>query len=121
MKTSYAVKWRESSGHTFLGRLDFGPTALVLEGRDGAADAILRTIEFEELDGFHLAQTSGDRLDGKPTLVVERAGGDVLVTSAVMHAGVLQELVHRLSSLRLVALGPAEESQPSGPSSTSNP
>ena len=112
MQTSYAVKWRESSGHTFLGRLDFGPTALVLEGRDGAADAIVRTIEFEELDGFHLAQSSGDRLDGKPTLVVERAGGDVLVTSAVVHAGVLQELVHRLSTLRLVALGPAPVTAP---------
>lgn len=112
MKTSYAVKWRESSGHTFLGRLDFEPTALVLEGRDGAADAIVRTIEFEDLDGFHLAQSSGDRLDGKPTLVVERAGGDVLVTSAVMHAGVLQELVHRLSTLRLVALGPAPVTAP---------
>ena len=40
MQTSYAVKWRESSGHTFLGRLEFGPAALVLEGRDGAADAV---------------------------------------------------------------------------------
>jgi len=112
MKTSYAVKWRESSGRTFLGRLDFGPTALVLEGREGAADAIVRTIEFEALDGFHLAQSSSDRLDGKPTLVVERAGGDVLVTSAVVHAGVLQELVHRLSTLRLVALAPAPGAAP---------
>ena len=112
METSYAVRWRESSGHTFLGRLDFGPTALVLEGRDGAADAIVRTIEFEELDGFHLAQSSSDRLDGKPTLVIERSGGDVLVTSAVVHAGVLQELVHRLSTLRLLALRPASTIAP---------
>jgi hypothetical protein len=112
MPTSYAVKWRESSGHTFLGRLDFGPTALVLEGRDGAVAAIVRTIEYEELDGFHLAQSRGDRLDGTPTLVVERAGGDVLVTSAVVHAGVLQELLHRLSTLRSIAVVQARGTAP---------
>jgi hypothetical protein len=105
METSYAVKWREASGHLFLGRLDLGPTALILEGRDGAEDAVIRTIDYEELDGFHLAQSTGERLDGKPTLVVERARGDVLVTTAVVHAGLLQELVHRLSELRLLARG----------------
>ncbi|MEY2517304.1 MAG: hypothetical protein QOJ89_4662, partial [bacterium] len=34
MKTSYAVKWREPDGKTYLGRLEFGPKALVLEGRE---------------------------------------------------------------------------------------
>lgn len=104
MKTSYAVKWREPSGHTFLGRLEFGSTALVLEGRNGSESAVVRTIAFDELRGFRLAQATGERLDDQPTLVVERPGGDFLVTSTVVHAGVLQELVHRLSELRL--LGP---------------
>ncbi len=103
MKTSYAVKWREPSGHTFLGRLEFGPTALVLEGRNGSESAVVRTIAFNELRGFRLARAAGERLDEQPTLVVERPGGDFLVTSTVIHAGVLQELVHRLSELRLLA------------------
>jgi hypothetical protein len=104
MKTSYAVKWREPSGQSFLGRLELGPKALVLEGRNGGEDAVLRTMDLEELHGFRLGQAGGEQLDAQPTLVVQHADGDVLVTTAVIHAGVLQELVHRLSELRLQAL-----------------
>ena len=42
-----------------------------------------------------------DRLDGQPTLVVERANGSYLVTSAGMGAGIVQELLDRLAELRL--------------------
>src|SRR5207248_188104 len=41
--------------------------------------------------------------DGQPALVVECGGAEFLITSTVIHAGVLQELVHRLSELRLTA------------------
>jgi hypothetical protein len=102
MATSYAVKWREPNGHTFLGRLEFSANALVLEGRDGSEGAVIRTIGFHELRGFHLAHTADERLNGQTTLVVERPQGDFLVTSSVVHAGVLQELVHRISELHLV-------------------
>jgi hypothetical protein len=101
MKTSYAVKWREPNGHMYLGKLELEPTSLVLQGRNGGERAVRRTIAFDELCGFRLGLTEAERLDGRPTLVVERPGGDVLITSAVMHAGVLQELVHRLAELRL--------------------
>jgi hypothetical protein len=101
MKTSYAVKWREPNGHMYLGKLELEPTSLVLQGRNGDERAVRRTIPFDELRGFRLGLTEAERLDGRPTLVVERPGGDVLITSAVIHAGVLQELVHRLAELRL--------------------
>jgi hypothetical protein len=103
MKTTYAVKWREPSGHTFLGRLEFSGKALVLEGRNGSEGAVVRTLDFHELRGFRLAQTADERLDGRATLVVQRLRGDFLVTSSVVHAGVLQELVHRLSELHLLS------------------
>jgi hypothetical protein len=103
VKTSYAVKWREPSGHTYLGKLEFDPSGLVLEGRNGDERDVRRTIAFDDLRGFRLGSTDAERLEGRPTLVVQRPGGDVLITSTVMHAGVLQELVHRLSELRLLA------------------
>jgi hypothetical protein len=103
MKTSYAVKWREPGGHTYLGKLEFGPKSVVLEGRNGDERGVRRTIAFEELNGFRIGLGEGERLDGQPTLVVDGPGGELLVTSAVMHAGVLQELVHRLSELRVLA------------------
>jgi len=104
MTPSYAVKWREPDGHVFLGKLQFEPQALVLEGRNRGAGIVRRTIDFVELRSFRLGQSADERLDGQPTLVVERPAGDVLVTSTVVHAGVLQEVADRLSELRL--LGP---------------
>jgi hypothetical protein len=103
MTTTYAVKWREPDGETYLGRLEFAPKALVLEGRGEGEDGVKRTIGYDELRGFHIGQRTAERFDGQPALVVERPGGDYLVTSTVMHAGVLRELVHRLSELRPAA------------------
>jgi hypothetical protein len=103
MKTSYAVKWREPDGKTYVGRLEFGPQALVLEGRENGSPPIRRTLGYDTLGGFHLARSGAERLDGQLALVVECGGEEFLITSTVIHAGVLQELVHRLSELRLTA------------------
>ena len=100
MKTSYAVKWREPDGRTCLGRLELATAALVLEGRNGAAGVIRRTIPFTELHGCRVGRQPQERLDGRPTLVVEHPGGDFVIASAVTHAGVVQELAQRLAELR---------------------
>jgi hypothetical protein len=101
MKTSYAVKWREPDGKTYLGRLEFAPKALVLEGRANGSPPTRRTLRYDELGGFHVGRAGAERLDGQAALVVECGGDEVLITSAVVHAGVLQELVYRLTELRL--------------------
>jgi hypothetical protein len=117
MKTTYAVKWREPSGHTFLGRLEFSGNALVLEGRNGSDGAVVRTLAVQQLIGVRLAQGADERLDGQATLVVERSSGAFLVTSSVVHAGVLQELFHRLTALRQLTAEPDAPAQsPHGPS-----
>src|SRR3954471_6284804 len=72
MTLSYAVKWRKPDGHVFLGKLQFEPRALVLEGRNGGEGTVRRTIDFAELRSFRLGQNADERLDGQPTLVVER-------------------------------------------------
>jgi hypothetical protein len=103
MTTSYAVKWREPDGKTFLGRLELQPKALVLVGRENGSGSRRRTLGYAELGDFHLGRGPGERLDGQAVLVVECGGEDYVITSTVVHAGVLQELVHRLSELRLVS------------------
>jgi hypothetical protein len=103
MKTSYAVKWREPDGKIYLGRLEFAPKELVLEGRENGSAPTRRTLSYDQLDGFHIGRTGAERLDGQAALVVECGGDEFLITSTVIHAGVLQELVHRLSELRLTA------------------
>lgn len=100
MKTTYAVKWREPDGRTYLGRLALGARTLVLEGRERDGPAVSRQIGYEEILGHRIGSRGADRLDGQPALVVERAGGRYLVTSAGMGAGIVQELVERLADFR---------------------
>jgi hypothetical protein len=101
METSYAVKWREPDGSTHIGRLELGPRALRLEARTAGGTAVEREIGYEEIQGLRIGRSEADRLDDHPALVVDRADGSYSVTSTFLGAGILQELVRRMSSLSL--------------------
>ncbi len=101
--TTYAVTWREPGGETFVGRLVLGPRTLLLAGRrrGTAGDVVGRQIDYAELDGLRLGSRGPDRLDGRPAVVVERAGGRYLIAGAGTGAPIVQELLERLADLRL--------------------
>ena len=103
--TTYAVKWREPDGRTFIGRLAFGPRTLRLVGRTSGTEGptVDRQIGYAELQGLRIGSRGADRLDGQPALVVERADGPYLVADAGMGAPIVQELVDRLAHLRRAA------------------
>jgi hypothetical protein len=103
--TTYAVKWREPDGQTFVGRLALGSRALLLDGRRRGASgpAVERRFGYEELRGLRIGSGGADRLDGRPALVVERCDGNYLVADAGLGAPIVQELVERISDLRLCA------------------
>jgi len=103
MKTTYAVKWREPDGQTYLGSLALGARTLRFEGRGLDGPVVDRQIGYGEVWALRLASRSADRLDGRPALVFERADGRYLITSAGMGAGIVQEVVDRLAELRRAA------------------
>lgn len=99
---TYAVKWREPEGATYLGRLELDGRGIRLEGRATDGARATRALVFEEVLGFRMGAGADERLDGRVALVVEGRHGNVLVASTVVQAGILQELVHRLSELHLL-------------------
>jgi hypothetical protein len=103
--TTYAVKWREPDGQTFVGRLALGRRALLLDGRRRGASGppVERRFGYDDLRGLRIGSSGADRLDGRPALVVERPDGRYLVADAGLGAPIVQELVERLSDLRLCA------------------
>ena len=103
MKGTYAVKWREPDGQTYVGNLALGPRALRLEGRGPGGPVVSRQIGYEELRGLRLGNRAPERLDDRPTLVVERSDGPYRIASAAMSVGIVQELVDRLADLRSTA------------------
>ncbi|CAN5340458.1 hypothetical protein BH20ACT13_BH20ACT13_03570 [soil metagenome] len=102
---TYAVKWREPDGRTFVGRLALGTCTLRLVGRTpgGEGPTVDRQIGYAELRGLRIGSSGADRLDGRPALVVERADGPYLVSDAGLGAPIVQELVDLLAHLRLAA------------------
>ena len=84
MKTTYAVKWREPDGQTYLGRLALGARTLGLEGRQRDGPAVSRQISYEGILSLRIGSRGADRLDGQAALVVERADGRYYVSSAGM-------------------------------------
>lgn len=103
MRTTYAVKWREPDGKTYVGRLALGPRTLRLEGRTKGGPVVDRQLAHDELHSVRVGSHGPDRLDGRPALIVERTNGRYLIASAGMAAGIVQELIDRLVELRVAA------------------
>ena len=112
MKTTYAVNWREPDGQTYLGRLALSAKAIHLEGRPNDGPAIERQLGYEDVRGLRLGNLGRDRLDGRPTLVIERADGTYQITSAAMQVGVVHELIERLAGLQMTGPRPSTRPRP---------
>jgi hypothetical protein len=99
MQVTYAVSWEEPDGSTGSGRLELGPGALVLHGRNGAG-ALTRSFPYGEMQDVRVGRAPDERLGGRPTLVVELASGGLLRVAGVAQPGIVAELSTRLSALR---------------------
>jgi hypothetical protein len=97
MKTSYSVRWQDSEGERHVGRLELGAKGLRLT-EDGERNPL--DIGYDELQGVSFRYDNGDN---QPGLVLYRPGGSYVLTSTVMEAGVVPELVGHLAELRLLA------------------
>jgi hypothetical protein len=98
MRITYAVTWEEPDGSFRSGRLELGTDGLDLEGSNGDG-ARRRGVPYGDLSRFRLARSVGERLHGRPTLLVELRGGDTLRIAGVSPAGIVGELVDRLAVL----------------------
>ena len=99
--TTYAVKWREPGGQTFVGCLALSPRSLCLDGRRSGVDEppVNRRFVYEDLRVVRIGR-GADRLDGRPALVVEWLDGDYVVAGAGTGAPVVGEIFDRLVAYR---------------------
>jgi len=105
MHTSYGVVWREGEHPLARGKLELLPRALRLDGMSGSVP-IVREVPYDSLSEIRIGRSSGDRIDGRPSLVVEPQTGDTLSIASVAQAGVLAEIAERLAGLQLGTDGP---------------
>ncbi len=100
MKTTYGVVWREGESPLARGKLELQSCSVKL---DGVADSLptAREIPYESLADVRVGRSIADRLDGRPSLILERRSGQSISIASVAQSGVVAELAERLAALQL--------------------
>jgi hypothetical protein len=98
MHPTYAVTWEEPEGTRRSGRLELGTDALHLVGSNGDG-AASKDLPYTDMSRFRLARSAEERLQARPTLLLELRGGELLKIAAVSQPGIVAELSDRLAVL----------------------
>lgn len=98
MQKSYGVVWREGLLPLATGMLELRPRDLRLEGLAESRPAT-QTIPYEDLAGVRVGRSSTERIDGRPTVILERRTGLPLTLTTVAQQTLLGEIVERLTAL----------------------
>jgi hypothetical protein len=96
---TYAVSWQEPDGSLGSGRLELGADALLLEGRNGGS-AMSHAFPYGDISGFRVARVSHERLQDRPTLIVDLGAEGPLRIAGVAQPGIVSELASRLAAVR---------------------
>jgi hypothetical protein len=105
MRTSYGVIW-QNGGTLNAGKLELAPGAVRLEGTspDGT---VAYELPYADLAGVHIARGGAERLENRPTLVLEQVGGAELKVASVAQSGIVAELAERIGSIKLASVAGA--------------
>lgn len=100
MRKSYGVVWRSGDGPLVVGRLDVQPLGFELDGLlDG--EPRRECLSYEELTEARVGRGAGERISGRPTVVLERRSGRPLYVSTVAQPSLVGEIVEGLAALQL--------------------
>jgi hypothetical protein len=97
---SYAAIWREPGGAIAHGKAVLSPQALRLDGVAADGQLSRREIPYTEIEGVRIGRGHDERLNSRPTLVLERVSAPPLQLD-VLGAGMLFELADLLAALTL--------------------
>jgi hypothetical protein len=98
MQRSYGVVWREGTSPLESGKLELLPRGLRLDGPGGS-----REISYDALDTVRVGRSAADRIDGRPSVVVEWRGGEAVTIAAVAQSSVVGEIAEQLVARQLRA------------------
>jgi hypothetical protein len=93
---SYAVTWRESGTGARSGKLTLGSSGLRLEfGRSQGSFALTR-LRYADIAAAEMARSPGERIFGRPTVVLRRRSGAPMFIAGVIGPGFAGELVDHI-------------------------
>jgi hypothetical protein len=98
MERSYGVVWKEGSRGPVPGKLELLPRVLRLDGLEST-----REVPYDAVTAIRVGRSASDRINGGPSVVVERNFGDPITIATVAQPSVIGEIAERLAALRLGA------------------
>lgn len=94
----YGVVWKVGEAAAAAGSLEFGDEGLRLVGRTHTEE-----VRYEDLTGVRIGRSNGDRLDGRPSVLLERRGAERLMLATVGQTALVREIADRISALKAEA------------------
>ncbi len=104
MKVTYGVVWREGAGPLARGKLELRPRVMHLSGV-AAGLPVAEAIAYDELQLVRVGRSPEERLQGRPSLVVERQSADRISIASVAEPGAIGELAERLAAMQAGGTG----------------
>lgn len=98
MRVTYAVVWREGDKPIASGRLEIRARRVLFSG-SGGDGVVEREVPLDSLRTVHVGRSPQDRLDGRPSLVLERRDGPLIRVAGVAQPGIVAELAQRLAGV----------------------
>lgn len=99
MRQTYGIIWRRNGNSVARGRLELEGSVLRLIGTDGR-DVVTEEVRYEELEGVHVGRSPEERIHGRPSLVLERSGRELISFTSITEPGVIGELTDRITALQ---------------------
>ena len=96
---SYAVIWRNGTDPTYAGKLELGETVLHLRGSSSGGTLDRRSIPYSDIGAVRIVRSPSDRLNGSPTVVLDRRAAASISIAAVNGIGIVFELGDVLAEL----------------------
>jgi hypothetical protein len=97
---SYGVVWREDRLPTASGKLELLPQAMRFEGVTQGRPTT-HELAYESLTAVRVGRSPAERVDGRPSLVLERRSGLPVTIASIGQSGVVAEIAERLAGLQL--------------------
>jgi hypothetical protein len=97
--SSYAVIWSEPPEEVETGKLELEPAGLRFEGSRGRRPARVHRLLYGEIEGVRIGRRPQERLQGRPSVVLDLVTGGLLRIGLVDAPGVRSELADELTRL----------------------
>jgi hypothetical protein len=98
VQRSYAVSWQEADASVRSGKLELGGGGLGLDGSGDGSGAGALLVPYGDVLAMRFA-SGPERLDLRPTLVLDRRSRPTLRIASVVQPGIMYEVAEELATV----------------------